>query len=160
MAAQASGGFKTLLSMGFAKPYSPGTVARRFKVDLEETSRRMRATEAAKATSKALQEKPRRRPGRPRKSLTVSNVLGIGAGSETDNVVATSLSLILNQRMVREVTPLSWTGKIRTVSLGWRIQRLKLGEVVKMAQLGGGDKDGPRQSGAKSDEPPQKKVPR
>ncbi len=69
----------------------------------------------------------------------MSNVLGIGAGSGTDNAVAaaTSLSLIMNQRMVREVTPLSWTGIIRTVNLGWRIQRLKLGEVVKMVQLGG-----------------------
>jgi hypothetical protein len=87
MAAQAGGGFKTLLSMGFAKPCSPGTAARRFKVDLEETGRRMRAAEAAKATSKALQEKPRRRPRRPRKSLTVSNVLGIRAGSGTENTV-------------------------------------------------------------------------
>jgi len=75
--------------MGFAKPCSPGTAARRFKVDLEETGRRMCATKAAKAASKALQEKPRRRPGRPRKSLTVSNVLGIGTGSGTDNAVAT-----------------------------------------------------------------------
>jgi len=88
MAAQAGGGFKTLLSMGFAKPCSPGTAARRFKADLEETGKRMRAAEAAKAASKALQEKPRRRPGRPRKSLTVSNVLGFGAGSGTDNAVA------------------------------------------------------------------------
>ncbi len=47
----------------------------------------MRAVEAAKAASKTLQEKLRRRPGRPRKSLIVSNVLGFGAGSETDNVV-------------------------------------------------------------------------
>jgi hypothetical protein len=54
MAAQASGGFKTLLSMGFAKPCSPGTAARRFKADLEETGRRMRAAEAAKVASKAL----------------------------------------------------------------------------------------------------------
>jgi hypothetical protein len=75
MAAQAGGGFKTLLSMGFAKPCSPGTAAHRFKADLEETGKRMRAAEAAKATSKALQEKPRRRRGRPRKSLTVSNVV-------------------------------------------------------------------------------------
>ncbi|CAM6079025.1 unnamed protein product [Sphagnum tenellum] len=89
MAAQAGGGFKTLLSMGFAKPCSPRTAARRFKVDLEEIGRCMRAAEAAKATSKTLQEKPRRRPGCPRKSLTVSNVLGFGAASETDNVVAT-----------------------------------------------------------------------
>ncbi|CAK9200353.1 unnamed protein product [Sphagnum troendelagicum] len=89
MAAQAGGGFKTLLSMGFAKPCSPRTAARRFKVDLEEIGRCMRAAEAAKATSKTLQEKPRRRPGCPKKSLTVSNVLGFGAGSETDNVVAT-----------------------------------------------------------------------
>jgi len=88
MVAQAGGGFKTLLSMGFAKPYSPGTTARRFKADLEETGRRMRAAEAAKAASKALQEKPRKRPGRPRKSLTMSNVLGFGAGSGTDNAVA------------------------------------------------------------------------
>jgi hypothetical protein len=73
MAAQAGGGFKTLLSMGFAKPCSPGTAARRFKADLEETGRRMRAAEAAKAASKALQEKPRRRPGHPKKSLIVSN---------------------------------------------------------------------------------------
>ncbi len=88
MAAQVGGGFKTLLSMGFAKPCSPGTAAHRFKVDLEETGRRMHAMEATKAASKALQEKPRRRPGRPRKSLTVSNVLGFGAGSGTDNAVA------------------------------------------------------------------------
>jgi hypothetical protein len=88
MAAQVGGGFKTLLSMGFAKPCSPGTAARRFKADLEETDRRMRAAEAAKAASKALQEKLRRRPGRPRKSLTVSNILGFGTGSETDNAVA------------------------------------------------------------------------
>jgi hypothetical protein len=88
MAAQAGGGFKTLLSMGFAKPCSLGTAARRFKADLEETGRRMRATEAAKAASKALQEKPRRRPGRPRKSLTVNNILGFGVGSGTDNAVA------------------------------------------------------------------------
>jgi hypothetical protein len=54
MAAQAGGGFKTLLSMGFAKPCSLGTAARRFKADLEETSRRIRATEAVKAASKAL----------------------------------------------------------------------------------------------------------
>jgi hypothetical protein len=88
MAAQAGGGFKTLLSMGFAKPCSPGTVARKFKADLEETDRCMRAAEAAKAASKALEKKPRRKPGRPRKSLTVSNVLGFGAGSRTDNAVA------------------------------------------------------------------------
>ncbi len=88
MAAQAGGGFKTFLSMGFAKPCSLGTAARRFKVDLEEADRRMRAAEAAKAASKALQEKPKRRPGCPRKSLTMSNVLGFGAGSETDNAVA------------------------------------------------------------------------
>jgi hypothetical protein len=54
MATHAGGGFKTLLSMGFAKPCSPGTAARRFKADLEETDRRMRATEATKASSKAL----------------------------------------------------------------------------------------------------------
>ncbi len=54
MAAQAGRGFKTLLSMEFAKPCSPGTTARRFKANLEETGRRMRAAEAAKAASKAL----------------------------------------------------------------------------------------------------------
>jgi hypothetical protein len=89
MAAQAGGGFKTLLSMGFAKPCFPGTATRRFKADLEEIGRRMCAAEAAKAASKALQEKPRRRPGRPKKSLTVNNVLGFGASSGTDNTVAT-----------------------------------------------------------------------
>jgi len=88
MAAQAGGGFKTLLSMGFAKPCSSGMAARKFKADLEETGRHMRAAETAKAASKALQEKPRRRPGRPRKSLTVSNVLGFGASSGTDNAIA------------------------------------------------------------------------
>jgi hypothetical protein len=88
MAAQADGGFKTLLSMGFAKTCSPGTAACRFKADLEETGKRMRVAEAAKVASKALQEKPRRRPGHPRKSLTVSNVLGFGVGSGTDNAVA------------------------------------------------------------------------
>jgi hypothetical protein len=88
MAVQAGGGFKTFLSIGFAKPCSPGTAARRFKADLEETGRRMRAAETAKAASKALQEKSKRRPGRPRKSLTVSNVLGFGAGSGTNNAVA------------------------------------------------------------------------
>jgi hypothetical protein len=89
MVAQASGGFKTLLFMGFTKPCSPGTTARRFKTDLEETGRRMRAAEAVKIKSKALQEKQRRRPGRPRKNLTVSNALGFGAAFGTDNVVAT-----------------------------------------------------------------------
>jgi len=56
MAAQASGGFKTLLSMGFAKPCSPGMAARRFKTDLEETGRRMRAAEAAKLCRKNQEE--------------------------------------------------------------------------------------------------------
>jgi hypothetical protein len=56
MATQAGGGFKTLLSMGFAKPCSPGTAARRFKADLEETSRHMRAAEAAKAASRKNRE--------------------------------------------------------------------------------------------------------
>jgi hypothetical protein len=158
MADQAGGGFKTLLSMGFAKPCSPGTAACRFKADLEETDRRMRAAEAAKAASKTLQEKPRRRPGRPRKSLIVSNVLGIGAGSGTDNAVAAKGGniVILDPESASgergdpiELDEENQDGQPRVED-----PALEAGGGGKDGSAGGGDKDGPRQSGAKSDEPP------
>jgi hypothetical protein len=162
MAAQAGGGFKTLLSMGFAKPCSPGTAARRFKADIEETGRRMRAAEAAKAASKALQEKPRRRPGRLRKSLTVSNVLGIGAGSGTDNAVAAKGGniVILDPESAsgERGDPIELDGENQDGQPRVEDPTLEAGGGGKDGSAGGGDKDGPRQSGAKSNEPPQKKV--
>ncbi|CAM6018583.1 unnamed protein product [Sphagnum balticum] len=164
MAAQASGGFKTLLFMGFVKPCFPGMAARRFKADLEETGRRMRAAEAAKAASKALQEKPRRRPGRPRKSLTVSNVLGIGASSGIDNVVAAKGGniVILDPESVsgERGDPIELDGENQDGQPRVEDPVLEAGEGGKDGSAGGGDKDGPRQPGAKSDEPPQKKVQR
>jgi len=162
MAAQAGGGFKTLLSMGFAKPCSPGTAARRFKADLEETGRRMRAMEAAKTVSKALQEKPRRRPGRPRKSLTMSNVLGFGTGSGTDNAVAAKGGniVILDPELAsgERGDPIELDGENQDDQPRVEDPALEAGGGGKVGSAGGGDKDGPRQSGAKSDEPPQKKV--
>jgi hypothetical protein len=158
MAAQASGGFKTLLSMGFAKPCSPGTAARRFKANLEETGRRMRAAEAAKAASKALQEKPRRRPGRPRKSLTVSKVLGFGAGSGTDNVVAANGGniVILDPESAsgERGDPIELDGENQDGQPRVEDPTLEARGGGKDGSTGGVDKDGPRQSGAKSDEPP------
>jgi len=162
MAAQASGGFKTLLSMGFAKPCSPGTAARRFKANLEETSRRMRVAKAAKAASKALQEKPRRRPGRPRKSLTVSNVLGFGAGSGTDNAGAAKGGniVILDPELAsgEKGDPIELDGENQDGQPRVEDPAFEARGGGKNGSAGGGDKDGPRQSGAKSDEPPQKKV--
>ncbi|CAM6013192.1 unnamed protein product [Sphagnum balticum] len=160
MAVQAGGGFKTLLSMGFAKPCSPGTAARRFKADLEETGMHMCAAEAAKAASKALQEKSRRRPGCPRKSLIVSNVLGIGAGSGTVNAVAAKGGniVILDPESAsgERGDPIELDGENQDGQP--RVEDPALEGGGKDGSAGRGDKDGLRQSGAKSDEPPQKKV--
>jgi hypothetical protein len=148
--------------MGFAKPCSPGTAARRFKADLEETGRRMRAAKVAKAASKALQEKPRRRPGRPKKSLTVSNALCFGAGSETDNAIAAKGGniVILDPESVsgERGDPIELDGANQDGQPRVEDPALEAWGGGKDGSAGGGDKDGPPQSGAKSDEPPQKKV--
>jgi hypothetical protein len=162
MAAQAGGGFKTLLSMGFAKPSSPGTAANRFKADLEETGRRMRVAEATKVASKALQEKQKRRPGRPRKSLIVNNVLGFGAGSGTDNVVAAKGGniVILDPESANgeRGDPIELDGENQDGQPRVEDPALEVGGGGKDGSARRGDKDGPHQFRAKSDEPPQKKV--
>jgi hypothetical protein len=92
----------------------------------------------------------------------VSNVLGFGAGSETNNVVAAKGGniVILDPESVsgERGDPIELDGENQDGQPRVEDPALEAGGGGKDGLAWGGDKDGPRQFGAKSNEPPQKKV--